>query len=150
ASGLDAGRPAVERHPRRAGGAVHGPGARGGCRRPSWRRGAVTPPPGGGSCRDRNDRNRTGMRPARANREPWHETGGTQVTREPAESDMAETQQSDDNHLPGRRRGAAERAGPVDGGPSAAGDDGGSVEQALLDDELETVNRLMGFLRGDG
>ena len=63
---------------------------------------------------------------------------------------MAETQQSDDNHLPGRRRGAAERAGPVDGGPSAAGDDGGSVEQALLDDELETVNRLMGFLRRDG
>ena len=65
---------------------------------------------------------------------------------------MAETQQPADDHLPGRRPGAtepADAADPADGG-RATGDDGGSVGQVLLEEDLETVNRLMGFLRGDG
>jgi hypothetical protein len=65
---------------------------------------------------------------------------------------MAETQQPDDDHLPGRRPGTAEPAEAADpaDGDRAAGDDGGSVAQVLLEEDLETVNRLMGFLRGDG
>jgi hypothetical protein len=55
---------------------------------------------------------------------------------------MAGTDDADDGRLAGRRPPAPRRA-------EAAADQDGRSDEAIEDEEIDTVNRIMGFLRGD-